>query len=226
MSDPWAHPDWTPLLEMEAELSKDLPGQPDIVSHVAKSIRKRIAGLSDPRYPLGRFLLVGPSKSAESLAHGLARFMYGPVGAMTCLDMENYREQNTLMGLLGHTGGLVCWYVEGTLTEPVQRNPYTVAVLRGIEKAHPAVRLVLGHLMEEGYLVDGLGRSVSFAKSILIMTTEVGYDESLTVPDYVLSAERKDRSGGFPKGTRDALERTFPPEMLRGTFIDEILLVR
>ena len=62
----------------------------------------------------------------------------------------------------------------GQLTERVKRAPYSVVLLDEIEKAHPDVFNILLQVFEDGQLTDGLGNTVDFKNTILIMTSNIG----------------------------------------------------
>ena len=47
--------------------------------------------------------------------------------------------------------------VEGTLTTPLRRNPRSVILFHGIERADPSVTRLLLHILERGALADAQG---------------------------------------------------------------------
>ena len=70
-------------------------------------------------------------------------------------------------GYVGHEEG-------GQLTEAVRRKPYAVVLFDEIEKAHPEVWSALLQVLDDGRLTDGLGRTVDFKNTILVMTSNLG----------------------------------------------------
>jgi len=56
----------------------------------------------------------------------------------------------------------------------VKRNPYSVILLDEIEKAHPDVYNILLQVFEDGHLTDGLGNTIDFKNTIIIMTSNIG----------------------------------------------------
>ncbi len=195
------------LLNLETELERDLPDEKDALREVACAIRKHVAGICRESSPLGRFLLVGPNDKARIFAASLARVLFGDAERVLRLEMAAYVERHQVTRLIGHNGGMVCAYFEGTLTEPILREPLSVVLLEGIEHLHVEGTTLLVRAMEEGTLFDGMGRSVSFKNSIFILTTAIGYT-----------------AGGIDVNrVNQALRDNFRPEMLRGTFIDDIL---
>ena len=66
------------------------------------------------------------------------------------------------------------------MTEKVRRHPYSVILFDEVEKADPSVFNVFLQLLDDGMLTDGLGRTVDFENTIIIMTSNLGA-EHLTV---------------------------------------------
>ncbi|MFQ5723730.1 MAG: AAA family ATPase, partial [Terriglobia bacterium] len=52
--------------------------------------------------------------------------------------------------------------------------PYAVILLDEIEKAHPDIFNILLQVFEDGQLTDGLGTTVDFKNTIVIMTSNIG----------------------------------------------------
>jgi ATP-dependent Clp protease ATP-binding subunit ClpC len=111
----------------------------------------------------------------------------------------------------------------GQLTERVKRNPYSVVLLDEIEKAHPDVFNILLQVFEDGHLTDGLGNTIDFKNSILIMTSNIG----------ARFIEKKGRMGFASNEPRDTVasinelvmgevKRTFNPEFINR--LDEIII--
>jgi len=61
----------------------------------------------------------------------------------------------------------------GQLTERVRRTPYSVILLDEIEKAHPDVFNILLQVFEDGQLTDGLGNTVDFRNTIIIIDVPI-----------------------------------------------------
>ncbi len=164
------------LLKLESELHKRVVGQEEAVSAVAKAIKRSRLGIrSNSNRPIGCFLFLGPTGVGKTeLAKALAETLFGDEKAMIRIDMSEYMEKHTVSRLIGAPPGYVGYEEGGQLTEAVRRKPYTVILLDEIEKAHPDVLNILLQIMEDGRLTDGLGRTVSFTNTILIMTSNLG----------------------------------------------------
>jgi ATP-dependent Clp protease ATP-binding subunit ClpB len=144
---------------------------------VANAIRRSRAGLSDPNRPIGSFLFLGPTGVGKTeLARSLADYLFDDERAMVRIDMSEYMEKHAVSRLVGAPPGYVGYDEGGQLTEAVRRRPYAVVLLDEVEKAHPDVFNILLQLLDDGRLTDGQGRTVSFANTVLIMTSNLPGD--------------------------------------------------
>ncbi len=165
------------LVRLEDVLHQRVVGQDEAVSAVANAIRRSRAGLSDPHRPIGSFLFLGPTGVGKTeLARSLADFLFDDERAMVRIDMSEYMEKHSVSRLVGAPPGYVGYDEGGQLTESVRRRPYAVILLDEVEKAHPDVFNILLQLLDDGRLTDGQGRTVSFANTVLIMTSNLPGD--------------------------------------------------
>lgn len=167
--------DTTRLKLLEEHLKARVIGQDEAVLAVAKAIRRGRLGLKDPRRPVGSFLFLGTTGVGKTeLAKALASEMFGDPSAMIRLDMSEYMEKFDVNKLIGSPPGYVGYDEGGQLTEKVRRQPYSVILFDEIEKAHPDVFNALLQILDDGRLTDGQGRTVNFAHSVIIMTSNIG----------------------------------------------------
>jgi ATP-dependent Clp protease ATP-binding subunit ClpB len=215
------------LLRMEERLAERVVGQEEAIRVVSDTIRRARARLQDPNRPLGSFIFLGPTGVGKTeLARALAEFLFTDESAMVRIDISEYMEKHSVARLIGAPPGYVGYEEGGLLTEPVRRRPYSVVLLDEIEKAHPDVFNILLQILDDGRLTDGLGRTVDFKNSVVIMTSNVGSQwmaeqarasgeaealEGLGKPDDVM----RDRA-------MEALRHQFPPEFLNR--VDEVLI--
>ncbi|MGN6699299.1 MAG: ATP-dependent Clp protease ATP-binding subunit, partial [Thermomicrobiales bacterium] len=163
------------LLEMEAALHKQVVGQDEAITTLARAVRRARAGLKDPKRPIGSFIFLGPTGIGKTkLAKTLAEFMFGSEDALIKIDMSEFMERHNVSRLVGAPPGYVGYEEGGQLTEAVRRKSYSVILLDEIEKAHPEAFNMLLQIMEDGNLADAKGRRVDFRNTILIMTSNVG----------------------------------------------------
>lgn len=163
------------LKNLEQQLASRVIGQDEAVSAVANAIRRSRAGISDQSQPIGSFLFLGPTGVGKTeLSKVLAEELFGDEHAILRIDMSEYMEQHSVARLIGAPPGYIGYEEGGQLTEAIRRRPYSVILLDEIEKAHPDVFNTLLQVLDDGRLTDGQGRTVSFANSIIIMTSNMG----------------------------------------------------
>jgi ATP-dependent Clp protease ATP-binding subunit ClpB len=88
--------------------------------------------------------------------------------------MSEFMEKHSVSRLVGAPPGYVGYEEGGYLTEAVRRKPYAVILLDEVEKAHPDVFNILLQVLDDGRLTDGLGRTVDFKNTVIIMTSNLG----------------------------------------------------
>jgi ATP-dependent Clp protease ATP-binding subunit ClpC len=163
------------LTRIEEELHKRIVSQEPAISALARSIRRSRAGLKSPNRPAGSFLFLGPTGVGKTeMARSLAQFLFGSEKALIRFDMSEFMEKHSVSKLIGSPPGYVGYEEGGQLTERVKRNPYSVILLDEIEKAHPDVYNILLQVFEDGHLTDGLGNTIDFKNTIIIMTSNIG----------------------------------------------------
>ena len=203
------------LLNLETNLHKRIIGQDEAVNSVSRAIRRNRAGLQSTKRPPS-FIFVGPTGVGKTeLAKSLAFEMFGKEDSMIRIDMSEYMESHSTAKLIGAPPGYVGYDDAGQLTEKVKRKPYSIILLDEIEKAHPDVFNLLLQVLDDGKLTDSQGNTVSFANTVIIMTSNAG-------------SNLNTNSIGFGKQTidkgkiEDTLKSTFRPEFLNR--IDEIVV--
>src|SRR6202047_59932 len=163
------------LLRIEEELHRRIISQEKAISALARAIRRSRAGLKSPKRPSGSFLFLGPTGVGKTeVARALAEFLFGSEKSLIRFDMSEFMEKHSVSKLIGSPPGYVGYEEGGQLTERVKRNPYSVILLDEIEKAHPDVYNILLQVFEDGQLTDGLGNTVDFKNTIIIMTSNLG----------------------------------------------------
>ncbi|MDO4773645.1 MAG: AAA family ATPase [Candidatus Saccharibacteria bacterium] len=203
------------LTKLEESISQQVIGQDKAVTAVASAIRRSRAGLGDQQRPIGSFLFLGPTGVGKTeVARSLCRELFDDEHAMIRIDMSEYMEQHAVARLIGSPPGYVGYEQGGQLTEAVRRRPYSVVLFDEIEKAHPDVFNVLLQVLDDGRLTDGQGRTVDFANTIIIMTSNVG---SQAIMDFT-----GDDLSTLDNQMLDVLRQHFRPEFLNR--IDDIVL--
>ncbi len=214
------------MLNLEKELSERVVGQMPAIQAIARALRRARADLKDPRRPIGSFLFLGPTGVGKTLlAKAIAELMFDDEKALIQLDMSEYMEKFTVSRLVGSPPGYVGHEEGGQLTERVRRRPYSVVLFDEIEKAHPDVMHMLLQIFEEGRLTDSQGRHVDFRNTVVILTSNLGFDYA-----------RKSQGLGFGRESAtedfdrlrdqmiDAAKQIFKPELMNR--FDDLIVFR
>jgi ATP-dependent Clp protease ATP-binding subunit ClpC len=165
------------LLNLEKDLEAAVIGQSVAIKSIARALRRSRADLKDPRRPIGAFIFLGPTGVGKTLlAKALAARMFGDEKALIQIDMSEYMEKFNVSRLVGSPPGYIGHEEGGQLTERVRRRPYSVVLFDEVEKAHPDVLHMLLQILEEGRLTDSLGRNVDFRNTVVILTSNLGFD--------------------------------------------------
>ncbi len=212
------------LLRFEEELHKRVISQDKAISALARAIRRARAGLKSPARPVGSFLFLGPTGVGKTeVARCLAQFLFGTEKALIRFDMSEFMEKHSVSKLIGSPPGYVGYEEGGQLTERVRRTPYSVILLDEIEKAHPDVFNILLQVFEDGQLTDGLGNTVDFKNTIVIMTSNIGarFLQKRSSVGFQSSSEAATQAQ-MEDMVRAEVKRVFNPEFLNR--LDEVIV--
>jgi ATP-dependent Clp protease ATP-binding subunit ClpC len=212
------------LLRIELELHKRVISQEKAITALARAIRRSRAGLKAPGRPVGCFLFLGPTGVGKTeVARRLAEFLFGSEKSLVRFDMSEYMEKHSVSKLIGAPPGYVGYEEGGQLTERVRRTPYSVILLDEIEKAHPDVYNILLQVFEDGQLTDGLGNTVDFRNTILIMTSNLGARHLQKRSSLGFQSLGEEGAGkSMDEMVMGEVKRVFNPEFLNR--LDEIIL--
>lgn len=160
------------IKNLDKILSSKIFGQEEAVKQVYEHVLMAKAGLCNPKKPFASFLFLGPTGTgkteitvqlSEILGMKLHRF-----------DMSEYMEKHTVSKFIGSPPGYVGYDKGGLLTETIEKEPYSILLLDEVEKAHKDIFNTLLQVLDNGFLTDASGKSVSFRNTIIIMTSNAG----------------------------------------------------
>jgi len=162
-------------LNLETRLNTRVFGQTAVIAEVAAGLKRSLAGLSHPGRPRAIFFFAGPSGVGKTeLAKVLAEELYDSPESLIRLDMSEFNAETARNRLIGSDPGYVGYEEGGRLIEAIRRRPYSLVLLDEIEKAHPSIWRLLLQVLDDGRLTDAKGRTVSFADTVIVMTSNAG----------------------------------------------------
>jgi type VI secretion system protein VasG len=200
------------VLSLEDRLRERIIGQDQALTAIAEAVKTSRAKLTDPRKPIGVFLMCGTSgvgKTETALA--LAELLYGGEQNLTIINMSEFKEEHKISMLLGSPPGYVGYGEGGVLTEAVRRRPYGIVLLDEMEKAHPGVQDIFYQVFDKGMLRDGEGRDIDFKNTIVIMTSNAGTD---LIASLCADPETQPDARGLAEALRPELLKIFKPAFL------------
>ncbi|MEA3293300.1 MAG: ATP-dependent Clp protease ATP-binding subunit, partial [Patescibacteria group bacterium] len=194
------------LLNLEKLIHKRIINQEQAVQGISSAMRRARVGVSARNGPMGCFLFLGPTGVGKTeTAKTLSDIYFGSEKKMIRLDMSEFQSISDISRLIGSSGE------EGLLTAKVRENPFSVILFDEIEKAHPNILNLFLQVLDEGRLTDGLGRKVFFKNSIIIVTSNAGYE-------IILDALKKKTE--WSKVKQKLLDYVFEKRIFRPEFIN------
>jgi type VI secretion system protein VasG len=199
------------VIHFEENLGQRIKGQDEAIGVIGELIKASKAGLTDPRQPMGVFLMVGPSgvgKTETGLA--VADQLFGGERFLVTIKMSEFQEGHTTSRLIGSPPGYVGYGEGGVLTEAVRQRPYSVVLLDEVEKAHSDVMNLFYQVFDKGMLSDGEGRIIDFKNTVLFLTSNLASD----VITQMCAGEERPSLETLSGAIRPILSSHFKPALL------------
>ena len=160
-------------------ISKEVFGQDKILNKINDSLSCAKAGLTDENKPLASMFFVGPTSVGKTYtAKKIAKHFFGNEKAMLQINMSELQDKTGISKLIGSNAGYVGYEEGGMLTKFVKENPNCVVLFDEVEKADPQILNILLHLLDEGYVEDNKHNKISFSKTVVIMTSNIGHQNT------------------------------------------------
>ena len=215
------------------ELSKLLIGQQAAIDAIAPLVEIYEAGLSPVRRPVGTIMLLGPTGTGKTHTVGsLAQVVHGSDVNVLRIDCGEFQLEHEVAKLIGAPPG----YLGHRETQPMisqhklnaiasDGSTLSIVLFDEVEKAAPSLqRLMLG-ILDRGILKLGDNSTVSFERSIIFMTSNLGsreMDSELRSRYNLASTPATQPSASALRGIgMAAMGRKFSPEFINR--IDEVV---
>ena len=221
------------LSRIQEILNKEVIGQEEAVSLVTSAIKRSRTGISDPGRPIGSFIFLGPTGVGKTeLAKKLASFLFDDPKSLIRFDMSEYMEKHSVSKLIGAPPGYVGHEDAGKLTEAVRHRPFSVVLLDEVEKAHPEVFNILLQILDDGHLTDAKGRTVNFKNTVVILTSNIGSEEIMSLNSIGFSTDDNSKQEKddhvlyerVKEKVTESLKKAFKPEFLNR--LDEVIVFK
>jgi len=158
------------LLNLEDLIHQRIINQEEAVREVSTALRRARSEITIRKGPMGCFLFLGPTGVGKTeTSKALAENYFGSEDKMIRLDMSEFQDIKDIPRLIGSEKET------GLLTSLVRESPFSLILLDEIEKAHPNILNLFLQVLDEGHLTDGFGRKINFKNTIIIATSNAGY---------------------------------------------------
>ena len=159
----------------EKELKYNIIGQDDIIDNLIKIYKKIKLGFKDDEMCYS-MMFIGPSGVGKTILSKL--FSKRLSNSVIKLDMSEYSEAHSISKLIGSPAGYVGYNDNKNLLDKVKDNPFSILILDEMEKAHSSIINLFYQVLDEGKLKDSKGETIYFDNSIIIMTSNIGFNNS------------------------------------------------
>lgn len=158
------------LLNLEDLLHQRIINQEEAIKEVASSLRRARSDISIRTGPMGTFLFLGPTGVGKTeTAKALAAVYFGDEERIVRLDLSEYQNPKDIDRLIGSS------QEQSFFVNQVRETPFSLVLLDEIEKANPNILNLFLRILDEGFMTDGLGRKISFLNTVIIATSNAGY---------------------------------------------------
>ncbi len=162
------------FVNLENYLKDNIIGQDKAISKLVDITKQIRLGLVDENKPPS-ILFVGQSGVGKTeLVKKYVEYVYKD--NFIRLDMSEYKLSTSINKIIGSDAGYV-GYNNKTVLDIVKNKPYSVILLDEIEKACDEVLNLFLQVLDEGFIQDSLGRKVYFNNTIIIMTSNIGFNK-------------------------------------------------
>jgi ATP-dependent Clp protease ATP-binding subunit ClpC len=158
------------LLNLENLIHERIIDQEEAVKEVSSALRRAKSEITVRKGPMGTFLFLGPTGVGKTeTAKALAAIYFGDEERIIRLDLSEYQNPQDLKRLIGSVDE------QSFFISQVRETPFALVLLDEIEKAHPNILNLFLRILDEGFMTDGFNRKISFTNTVIIATSNAGY---------------------------------------------------
>ncbi|HZT73907.1 MAG TPA: AAA family ATPase [Terriglobales bacterium] len=206
-----------------AALRERVVGQEDALLPIVDAYQTFLAGLQARQRPIANFLFLGPTGTGKThVVESLAAALFDNPKAVIKVDCAEFQHSHEIAKLIGSPPG----YLGHRETHPVLTQealnqfqtadlPLSLVLFDEIEKASDALWQLLLGILDKAVLTLGDNRKVSFAQTMIFMTSNLGAAEMQSVFEPHLGFAPAAAVASGPRlaaAATEAARRKFSPE--------------
>ncbi len=158
-------------------LLENIYGQESAINKIYRWLNYIEKGKKISNRPLGVFMFVGPSGVGKSeTVKIIAKSFLKNEDAFIKLDMGGYNDVTSINKLIGSPPGYTGHEEKSAFIKTLLAHPNSIILLDDIDKAHTDVLNFFLNIFDEGYFYDSKQEKIDCSNTIIIMTSNFGFD--------------------------------------------------
>lgn len=159
------------ISKMENSLRINIFGQEEAIKNITKHLKMSFVGIRNANRPLAVWLFAGqPSTGKTMTAQILAKEIFSKNNSILKIDMSEYSEAHSISKFIGSPPGYSGFNDHEPEIEKIRRNPYSMIIFEGIDKASFSMLKLLNQIIKEGEINDSQGNKVNCKNLIIVFT--------------------------------------------------------
>ena len=164
------------IKNIENKLKNNIIGQENAINKLVNITKRIKLGYKDNKvYSL---MFVGPSGVGKSFLTKIYAKELAGENNFIRLDMSEYSDSMSVNKIIGSAPGYVGYDDNKNILEEIRNKPNSIILLDELDKAHPKIINLLYQILDEGEIKDAKGNTIKFNNNIIIMTTNIGYENN------------------------------------------------
>ena len=162
--------------EIIKKINNKIKGQYEAILKIKRAINLIDYKLYDQDKPILTLFLLGPSGVGKTEVSKIIGEVYCGKENIIYLDLASYQDYNSVNKLLGNH---LSNNENSKFVRELKKHPKSLIVLDEIEKANNEVLDLFLQIMDTGFFESAKGEKIDCRNTIIVMTSNFGYDKSL-----------------------------------------------
>ena len=156
------------------KLNKKVIGQSNAIEELSKIYKQIRLGFKDDKCI--SIMFAGPTGVGKTmLAKLFAKYITKNI---IKIDMSEYSEPHSISKLIGSPAGYVGYNDSKNILDKIKDNPFSVLILDEFDKADTSIMNLFYQALDDGVITDAKGDNINFKNTVIIMTTNVGFERN------------------------------------------------